>query len=60
MVDKVTYYACKCKYYDGGVILCGTCLSRMMKLTKLLKHTELIKLHTLQKLSVGLIQNSKK
>ena len=25
MADKNTYYEFKCKYYDGGVILCKTC-----------------------------------
>ena len=25
MADKNTYYECKSKYYDGGVILCKVC-----------------------------------
>ena len=25
MADKNAYYECKCKHYDGGIILCKTC-----------------------------------
>ena len=34
MADKSTYCDCKCKYYDGGYILCETCVKWEDKVDK--------------------------
>ena len=34
MANKNTYYDCKCKHYDGGLILCRPCKGWLDKVDK--------------------------
>ena len=46
MADKNTHYEGKCKYYDGGVILCETCVNWMDKVDKTIQEHRLYEVVT--------------